>query len=568
MSLALLLWASLLCCWALPAFAEEATGIIPNHALAKPPHADAAASDTPSARLPEGAPEDNASPEARENQQNARRFPPLLVLNDLLRARQSAPDGMLELQYPSYLTHALLLSHVEARAHDLHRLPLHRFTPRMSVDEIADVPLSTVGAPRLFHMFVLFTFVEGMVDAVAERLSGQCKDCAAALAAFRKASNAFRLLDSSKGKEDKLPVFFAVINVGTRDGAAISAIHPAMQLPVVMHLPPTESRMYLTDSKFQEPVAETSVATQDDSTARSSLSLAKHRIEAADFFARSLGDTQDEDAELKELLRKQEEKNILGKVHFLSLPPSHLLILQRRKNEGTLEQRLLQWANSRADREATYSSDQPSTQPTVKSSGLPVILVAVAVALCWLALKGMFWLRGNQWLIRVGAVTAYTLCCSGLVFSTIHSVPLLGYDSTARRHVFLAPSPRMQYMVEGLLLSCCSTVASLAALGLVWTSLTSRTSLASSTTSRSELTSSNDSPIEVKKAVTEGPRREAKWRQYLARASFTLLAVVMVFCCGLVMQCYRNKASWYAPVFWPNPQLPKGPIKVDWGTMF
>ena len=121
------------------------------------------------------------------------RYGSLLVMHDLLRTRQSSHDGLLELQYPAYLTHALLMSSTEAAAHDLKRMPLHRFAAPLRPDQTSEIPLMGVGGPRAFHMFVLFTFVEGRTDSAAKLLSSQCKDCAGALEAFRKASYAYKL---------------------------------------------------------------------------------------------------------------------------------------------------------------------------------------------------------------------------------------------------------------------------------------------------------------------------------------------------------------------------------------
>lgn len=117
----------------------------------------------------------------------------MLILDGLLHTHRASSDGLLQLQYQAYLTHALLLSNAEAVAHDLQRMPLHRFASALSADRTAEVPLAGIGGPRAFHMFVLFTFVEGRTDAVAEGLSSQCADCGNALAAFRKASKAYKL---------------------------------------------------------------------------------------------------------------------------------------------------------------------------------------------------------------------------------------------------------------------------------------------------------------------------------------------------------------------------------------
>ena len=156
--------------------------------------------------------------------------------------------------------------------------------------------------------------------------------------------------DSSSANEDTLPVFFAVVNVGTRDGAAISAIHPAMQLPVVMHLPPTVARG-AASAKPNRGSSEGKLSLENAHfKATSSLKAAQHRIAAADFFARALGDDVEEDKQLHELLLHQQKAGIHGKLHFLSLPQDHKLLLQKRKNEAPVEQRLLHWANARTNR--------------------------------------------------------------------------------------------------------------------------------------------------------------------------------------------------------------------------
>lgn len=121
------------------------------------------------------------------------RYSSMLATHDLEKTCRSSVDGLVELNYAVYLTHALLLSSAEATAYDLRRMPLHRFASPLAPEQIAEVPLRTVGGPRPFHMFVLFTFVDGRIDSVAEGLSRQCKECAAALVAFRKTSKTYRL---------------------------------------------------------------------------------------------------------------------------------------------------------------------------------------------------------------------------------------------------------------------------------------------------------------------------------------------------------------------------------------
>lgn len=202
---------------------------------------------------------------------------------------------------------------------------------------------------------------------------------------------------------------------------------------------------------------------------------------------------------------------------------------------------------------------EESPEIRAKRYGTLALLPVLIAALCWLAWKAVSLLRNFQWVIPTGGVIVYALCSSGLVFSIIHSVPLAGYDSGSSRYVFLAPSTRAQYLLEGLLLSGCSTVASLAALGI---SKISRAARQSADVVGHQIERPSDSEDAQEERAAE------KWRQYFAVASFAVLAVVMTFCSGLVMQCYRSKAAWYAPTFWPSPHLRRGPLKVDWGNMF
>ncbi|XP_022588677.2 uncharacterized protein LOC34619762 [Cyclospora cayetanensis] len=364
-----------------------------------------------------------------------------------MHARQASVDGLVALQYSVYLTHALILSSAEMAAHDLKRMPLHRFGAPLTPDQVVEVPLSTVGGLRPFHLFVLFTFVEGHTEGVAEQLSKQCKDCAAAIKTFRKVSKAYKLSDSEPGNDDLFPVIFGVVNVGTRDGAAISAIHPAMQLPVALYLPPTFSSSVENrrDRSSSSSGVSTTVAAEDKAVEaevdRGSLHVALHKITSAEFFTETLGEWE-EDAVLRDLLLQQQKQGIHGKVHFFSVPQNHLLLLQRRKNEASPEQKLLEWVNAHTSR--------------------------------------------HQWLIPVGGVVAYTMCSGGMVFSIIHSVPFMGYDEIGMRYVLLAPTSRAQYLLEGLLISSCSTLASLAALGLLRTPYLAKTAVCSPSTDKGE----------------------------------------------------------------------------------
>ncbi|KAL8436394.1 hypothetical protein ACSSS7_001794 [Eimeria intestinalis] len=530
----------LLWCAASSSFSHEPTGILP---VLPPPSTTRGASDVPpdfgppnpSREVTEGA--EFAS--AKEPRKEGRRFPPVLVLKDLLDARESSADGLLQLHYPVYLSHALLLSYAEIKALDLRRLPLHRFASRLRPDEIADLPLSSVGAPRPFHMFVLFTFVKGFTDAVAEGLSSQCKDCPDALAAFRKAATAFKR----------------------------SAIHPAMQLPAVMHLPPTQALFMKPSNGSQDDAAATSKPAEETGAATSGVLETTYRISAANFFARSLGEEVDDQTELEQLTMKQKAEGIHGKVHFLSLPQSHLLLLQRRKNEASLEERLLRWANNRTKRDVSYLSPEAAPRTGIGRSILLGFAPLLAAALGWLAWRMVFWLRKRRWIIVVGGVAAHTLCSSGLVFSIIHSVPIAGVDVVTGRYVFIAATSRVQFLAEGLLLSCCSTITSLAALGLVRSSRIYEGSTTKAFPSERDGERSEES-IQRDNAGWEVTEGGIKWRHYFELSSYTLLAVLMMFCCGFVMHCYRSKAGWYAPTFWPDPKLPTGPLKADWGNMF
>lgn len=566
----LVLWCLTIYCSGSPTSAHEATGILPGAVpVSRPRDDEAAATRLSGGGLPVEEPVGGVHVSVGSRNRNKRgRYSPMLVLHDLLHARRSSRDGLLQLQYPAYLTHALLLSSAEATAYDLQRAPLHRFTSALSADQIAEVRLTGVGGSRAFHMFVLFTFIEGRTDAVAEQLSSQCADCSNALGAFRKASKAYKLSDSSPANEDALPVFFAVVNVGTRDGAAISAIHPAMQLPIVVHLPPTTGRYAAFGNSAPGSNETPGPFATDGISAMNSLKAARLRIAAAEFFAKTIEDEQDEDTQLRQLLLQQQKDGVHGKVHFFSLPQHHFLLLQRRKNEASLDQRLLQWANTRTNREVNYVEKADSLEAQARRNGLLAVLPLLVALLCWLAWKGISLLRRNQWIIPTGGVVVYTLCSGGLVFSIIHSVPFAGYDAGNRRYALLAPSTRAQYMIEGILLSFCSTVASLAALGLVRVHRAARTAPCDSPTCIDEANSTDEDRAQKNDAVVESAGRQMSCREYFMVLLFSVLAVLMVFCSGLVMECYRTKAAWYAPTFWPGAHLPKGPLKVDWGIMF
>lgn len=214
-----------------------------------------------------------------------------------------------------------------------------------------------------------------------------------------------------------------------------------------------------------------------------------------------------------------------------------------------------------------FAREDRQVQDQTKRIALLILLPVLLLFAWWLFLKGMLLLRRNQWIVPVGGVVAYTLCSGGLIFSVIHSVPFAGYDEVNMRYVLLAPTSRAQFLLEGLFLSCCSTVASLAALLLVRFPVSSEQIRCGPVYSLDE----NRSTTKVcpgknsEDNISEG---DAWWRRHLAAASFAVTALIFVLCSGFVMQCYRTKAGWYAPAFWPSPLLPKGPLKVDWGNAF
>ena len=130
-----------------------------------------------------------------------------------------------------------------------------------------------------------------------------------------------------------------------------------MQLPVVVHLPPTTFSGHAYDKSADDR------STTGD-RARISLNAARHHMMAAEFFSKAVGDHEDEDKQLRELLLQQQRDGIHGKVHFFSLPQSHILLLQRHKNEAPVEQRLLHWANTRTHRHATLCARPSSNSIT------------------------------------------------------------------------------------------------------------------------------------------------------------------------------------------------------------
>ncbi|CDJ49347.1 hypothetical protein, conserved [Eimeria brunetti] len=234
-------------------------------------------------------------------------------------------------------------------------------------------------------MFVLFTLVEGRTEDIAQDLSDKCRDCAAALAAFRGVSKAYKLSDSSPGSEDALPAFFAVVNIGTRDGAGISAIHPAMQVPIVMHLPPTAFHAFCSAEKAQDP----SCSPEASQFARArvpkeSLSAAHYRIATAEFFGGALGDgwNEDDDKKLGELIQQHKRDKVHGKIHFFSPAENQLFLLQRFKNEAPPEQRLLEWANARTKRQVNYAFEDHQDKGQTKRTVLLILLPPMLLLAC------------------------------------------------------------------------------------------------------------------------------------------------------------------------------------------
>ena len=186
----------------------------------------------------------------------------------------------------------------------------------------------------------------------------------------------------------------------------------------------------------------------------------------------------------------------------------------------------------------------------------------------WLVGKAVSFLRRDRWIIPAGGVIAYTLCSSGLVFSIIHSVPFVGYDQPNMRYVLLAPTSRVQYMLEGMFISGCSTMASLAALCLLKAPFFAEKLAFAFVEGRGKAANNAATTTENVPDIPRISDRERRWSQYFAIVLFALMASLFVLCSGFVMQCYRAKAAWYAPRFWPSPHLPKGPLKVDRGNAF
>lgn len=190
--LALSIWAT--SCWDLVASANRESGVLPTGGTQdKLPLQGSATKRPQNGARADALPDKQKFYTASAHEKRGGRYGSIRAMHDLLRARQSSDEGLIELQYPIYLSHALLLSNVEATAHDVKRMPLHRFSAPLDPSQIAEVPLDKVGGPRPYHMFVLFTFVEKRTDEIAQRLSSQCKDCAGALAAFRNVSKAYKL---------------------------------------------------------------------------------------------------------------------------------------------------------------------------------------------------------------------------------------------------------------------------------------------------------------------------------------------------------------------------------------
>lgn len=185
-----------------PAFANDPSGILPTSGSPEGyPFVKNATSYQPMGIAKEISPENVLASTAGTNEHDGGRFGSMHAMQDLLRFRQSSADGLIEFQYLMYLTHALMLSNVEVAAHDLQRMPLHRFTSPLSPHQIAEVPLGNVGGHRPYHMFVLFTFVEGRTEGIAQDLSNKCRDCSAALVAFREVSKVYKLSGGNIGEK-------------------------------------------------------------------------------------------------------------------------------------------------------------------------------------------------------------------------------------------------------------------------------------------------------------------------------------------------------------------------------
>jgi hypothetical protein len=135
-----------------------------------------------------------------------------------------------------------------------------------------------------------------------------------------------------------------------------------------------------------------------------------------------------------------------------------------------------------------------------------------------------FFLQPIIW--YVFSICIFFLCTSGIVYDILREPAILGRNEQGNT-IFINPKPRMQFLVEGFMMSSVLCLAGLCLVGL---------------------------------HVVRNVEDQVKMRIY---------ASLLIFCCYnclvSVKRVYRIKSSWYNPAFNPPEWYIRGPLSFDQG---
>eukprot|EP00922_Rhytidocystis_sp_ex-Travisia-forbesii_P057075 GHVS01084530.1.p1 GENE.GHVS01084530.1~~GHVS01084530.1.p1 ORF type:complete len:479 (+),score=81.81 GHVS01084530.1:152-1588(+) len=194
-------------------------------------------------------------------------------------------------------------------------------------------------------------------------------------------------------------------------------------------------------------------------------------------------------------------------------------------------QRILNWVNMKTNRDnvTVYEEGAAMWYRATVAVSCVFAFVCASIAIVYVC---------RSWpLMRVvGALAVQCLCTGGLFYSVQNGMLLVGFDRTTKAILWIARSTKSQYALEGFVFSCL-----MLGCGLVLVAIS-----------------------HVGKWSTA--RRASKERRW--SGAVVCLVVLFIAMVTAVFHCYRIKATWYLPTFWPPAGYVSGPLRVDRGNEF
>eukprot|EP00922_Rhytidocystis_sp_ex-Travisia-forbesii_P059549 GHVS01088304.1.p1 GENE.GHVS01088304.1~~GHVS01088304.1.p1 ORF type:complete len:706 (-),score=170.62 GHVS01088304.1:218-2065(-) len=212
-------------------------------------------------------------------------------------------------------------------------------------------------------------------------------------------------------------------------------------------------------------------------------------------------------------------------------------------------ERILSWINMKTGRDGLTLQDEADAV-----SARAAVLICCVFVFVSASIAIIYVCRTWPVMRVVGALLVQCVCTGGLFYSVQRGMVLVGFDSASRAIMWVTRSSRSQYALEGivlssLLLGCGMVLVAIAHVGK-WNSRRS---------------SCSGGGVEQSGASSTTKTRGGRWSGMLSVVCLVIIFIAMV---ATVFHCFRIKAAWYAPTFWPPYDYITGPLRADRGNEF